>query len=153
MIIYLGDQFKPKTWIDIHESLLKNVLMDANADTGPHKIQSVFVSLKKTMRKMTIGEDGSTGIEGVSFGPVSQMKLILSKLPTDFVMYYKMWQVYHEKVDTPSALYRQLIDVSQEFSGSWDLTGRFLSRSIYEEDFEELANDHTRRHTRSKTKK
>lgn len=101
------------------------------------------------MHQLEIKEDGSTLIDDVVFGFKSQKKLLLSKFPLDFLSLYDKWNLYHAKPCSLSALYKNLMAVSDEYTGSWTSGGRSSTQSIYQQEYEQLSKDHIRRQTRS----
>lgn len=108
--------------------------------------------MKTAMDQYHIRDDGtSESIDGFFFGFQAQKKLLLSKLPSDFVTLYDLWKQCHKEADCLKGLYKNLSTVSEEYDGNWK-SGKKARKSPFDQEVEKLQEEHFRRQTRSSSK-
>ena len=136
----------------MHKAIQIDVDVNLTAETSKKKCQSLFVSLKNTMDQLNINSDGScSSINGFLFGFASQKELLLSKMPSDFLALYSIWKKYHEEARCIKSLYENILAVSEEYSGNWKSHGK-SSKSLFDQESDDLSEEHYCIHTRSKKK-
>ncbi len=104
------------------------------------------------MDQYHIRDDGSCeSIDGFFFGFQAQKKLLLSKLPSGFVTLYDQWKECHKEADCLKDLYKNLSTLSEEYDGNWK-SGKKAGKTPFDQEVEQLQEDHFRRQTRSTSK-
>lgn len=115
---HLRKECKPTSAEYIHEILQTEVRIDNTIISGKAKLQDLFASLTRTLKKLDISIEGDFK-GGFMFSYERQMQLILSKLPQDFCEQYEIWAQYQPVAINHAQLYRQLITVEKHYTGNW----------------------------------
>lgn len=123
----------------IHACLDREVGIDLRMSTGKLKLQSLFLSLKKTLEKMNLKETADEDEYCYSFK--QKKKLVLSKLPLDFQEAFQTESLLTKKPTNVVELYKQLIKVEKGYSGEWG-DGKRLCKTRYEKDISEFAKEY-----------
>ena len=154
---FLFNETKPKTVRNIHQILCTEVRIDESKKTGKSKLQSLFLSLNATVKKLNLS-DHSTNDHDFVFSYEQQKELLLSKLPKPFLQEFQVWEKYKPKAMNTKQLYFRLTAVEADYNGSWGhatnkgkTTMEIDIEEAYRQEVEEARSVSTR--LRSKPKK
>ena len=128
--------------------------MDHKSHDRKVQIQSLFLSLKRTMNQLGINGEGlMTDDASFILKFSTQHKLIMSKLPTDFRKYVMKKMLYRYDPSDMGDLYKYLVETAAEYDGNWD--EHKDEKSLHDVEVEQLAEEHYFNYnirTRSKAK-
>jgi len=115
---FLFNETKPKTVRNIHQILCSEVRIDSSKKTGKSKLQSLFLPLNATVKKLNLN-DHATNDHDFVFSYEQQKELLLSKLPKPFLQEFQVWEKYKPKAMNTKQLYFHLKAVEADYNGTW----------------------------------
>lgn len=144
-------EIQPKSVDFIHATLQNEVCMDPTLTSGKAKIQSLFMSLSKTMNKLGLKTD-NTVVNGFQYHFSQQKELLLSKLPVGLRKEYEVWALYKPSVTEHVGLYQQLKEVESSYFGSWDVPGQTLKGTRFSREMDEYEKEHQTRSSKGRNR-